>query len=190
MNILHEAAANRSISPKGVFAAFRELEKKKLDPDGWEQKLGGESSPGRRWRLIFTTGTKKTQDALKSGEGGGTYIPFNTVQRWDAQKHEEENGVYLGHIASLCFVGPWEMKARKLTFGIHRINCKVGPLKFGFNIGGKEPKEGEKAKPDPFYQWVYVDDKICVARGRGGGLAMWARTSPVWELQAGIQYPA
>ena len=31
VHILHEAAANRSISPKGVFAAFRELEKKKLD---------------------------------------------------------------------------------------------------------------------------------------------------------------
>ena len=39
------------------------------------------------------------------------------MQRWDAQKHEEENGVYLGHIASLCFVGPWEMKA--VRFRVH-----------------------------------------------------------------------
>ena len=24
--------------------------------DGWEQILGGDASPGKRWRLVFTTG--------------------------------------------------------------------------------------------------------------------------------------
>ena len=38
----------------------------------------------------------------------------------------------------------------------------------------------------PFFIFSYVDDKLCVARGRGGGLAVWARTTPAWELQNGI----
>ena len=32
------------------------------------------------------------------------------MQRWGPER-EEENGVYLGHIASLGFAGPWDMKA-------------------------------------------------------------------------------
>ncbi len=37
----------------------------------------------------------------------------------------------------------------------------------------KAAEEGEKQKDGPFFLFIYVDDKICVARGRGGGLAMW-----------------
>ena len=31
------------------------------------------------------------------------------TQRWDGPKGEIENGVYLGHIASFSFLGPWAM---------------------------------------------------------------------------------
>ncbi len=41
------------------------------------------------------------------------------------------------------------------------------------NVCRKAPEEGEKQKDGPFFLFIYVDDKICVARGRGGGLAMW-----------------
>ncbi len=41
------------------------------------------------------------------------------------------------------------------------------------NMCRKAPEEGEKQKDGPFFLFIYVDDKICVARGRGGGLAMW-----------------
>ena len=31
------------------------------------------------------------------------------VQRWDGKTQLIENGIYLGHIASLQFAGPWKM---------------------------------------------------------------------------------
>lgn len=192
IELLHQAAATRTIAPKDLFAAIRQLEKQKLSADGWPDKLGGESSPGRRWQLVFTTGTKQVQDALKGGKGGGSYFPLIAAQRWDTPKQEIENGVYLGHIASISFLGPWAMNSKKMTFDFKRINIKLGPWKFGFNLKAgqfgtkKDPQEGEKQKDGPFFLFIYVDDKVCVARGRGGGLAMWGRTSPVWEAKAGL----
>lgn len=41
-------------------------------------------------------------------------------------------------------------------------------------------------KKSPFFLFSYVDDEVAVARGRGGGLAFWARTTPVWEMTAGV----
>ena len=41
-------------------------------------------------------------------------------------------------------------------------------------------------KKSPFFLFIYADDEVAVARGRGGGLAFWARTSPSWEASAGI----
>ena len=37
------------------------------------------------------------------------------LQRWDAPKQEIENGVYLGHIASISFLGPWAMTSVSLA---------------------------------------------------------------------------
>ena len=41
-------------------------------------------------------------------------------------------------------------------------------------------------KKSPFFLFSYVDDEVAVARGRGGGLACWARTKPAWEMSAGV----
>jgi hypothetical protein len=38
----------------------------------------------------------------------------------------------------------------------------------------------------PIQLFCYADDDICVARGRSGGLAVWARTTAEWELANGI----
>ena len=50
-----------------------------------------------------------------------------------------------------------------------------------YSGGGEPPKaSGKKAKAskpgaNPFFKFVYADDKCIAARGRGGGLALWAR---------------
>jgi hypothetical protein len=41
-------------------------------------------------------------------------------------------------------------------------------------------------KKSPFFLFSYVDGEVAVARGRGGGLAFWARTTPAWEMTAGV----
>jgi len=44
----------------------------------------------------------------------------------------------------------------------------------------------DRDKAGPFFLIVYADDEIVVARGRGGGIALWQRTTPAFELKAGI----
>lgn len=60
-SVLREAATDPSIPPPKVFRAMRDLEEAKLPTEGWPEILGGTSSPGRRWRLVFTSGTKEVQ---------------------------------------------------------------------------------------------------------------------------------
>lgn len=40
-----------------------------MQPEDWPRILGGTASPGNRWRLVFTTGTKDVQAAMKKAEG-------------------------------------------------------------------------------------------------------------------------
>ena len=45
---------------------------------------------------------------------------------------------------------------------------------------GDSKKTTKKSTPgkknsNPFFKFVYVDDKCLVGRGKGGGLALWAR---------------
>ena len=51
---------------------------------------------------------------------------------------------------------------------------------------GRARSTFKRAKDSPFFVFFYVDDEVCAARGRGGGVAFWARTTPAWELQAGV----
>lgn len=44
----------------------------------------------------------------------------------------------------------------------------------------------KRDKSTPFFVFLYVDEDICVARGRSGGMAVWARTKPSEEAEKGI----
>jgi len=41
--------------------------------------------------------------------------------------------------------------------------------------GSIEKAEGKKVGSNPFFTFVHVDDNVCAARGRGGGLALWSK---------------
>ena len=47
-------------------------------------------------------------------------------------------------------------------------------------------RKGEDDKKGPFFLFIFVDDEIAVARGRGGGVAFWKATSPSWEAESGV----
>lgn len=188
ISIVHTAAQDRSVPPKEVFQAMRTLEKEKLPTDGWNTILGGTSSPGNRWRLVFTTGTKDVAAALRNNGagGGGKYFPITAVQKWDASKNEIENGIFLGHLIALKFRGPYKFSGKKLQFDFDTIAIKLGPM-FEFPLKAKiNPATYVPDPKGPFFIFVYVDEKVCVARGRGGGIAMWARTTPSEELKIGV----
>lgn len=48
------------------------------------------------------------------------------------------------------------------------------------------PHTHSDRKKLPFFLYIYVDQDIVVARGRSGGLALWARTQPDWEATSGV----
>ena len=180
--------------PEVVFTAMRALEKGGARPDEFLAKLGGVRSPGRRWRLVFTTGTKDVQAALKGLAGsdlpgkGGNYFPIPAAQRFDAEAGEIENGVFLGAFAALTFRGPFRWRGKRaLDFDFYSLGLRVGPFSTELDISkgkaGKGYEAFEPAKGGPSFSWAYVDDDIAVARGRGGGLAIWRRADSEFEMR-------
>jgi hypothetical protein len=78
VSTLKKAAADGTVPPSAVYSALVQLEQAKLPAsDDWNSTIGGTASPGNRWRLVFTTGTKKGSKA----EGKGNYFPITGRQR-------------------------------------------------------------------------------------------------------------
>lgn len=182
-SILKQAAKDQNVPSKEVFNALRTLEKAKLQSPEWPTIVGGSASPGKRWRLVFTTGTSKVREALKGkGEGGGNYFPLTAAQRWDASKGEIENGIFIGLLAALTFKGPYAYQGKKLSFDFDTLKLRIGPLKFEFKL--KDKILNYKADPkDPFFIIFYVDEDIIAARGRGGGIAFWTSCSSDFDMK-------
>lgn len=139
VSVLRQAADTSSVPATVVFDAMRALEKSKEisaeDKAAWPAVLGGSAAPGRRWRLVFTTGTKQVQEAMKgTGRGGGSYFPLTAVQRWDATASEIENGIYLGWLGALTFKGPYTFEGKKLAFDFDQLKIKLGPLNLAFPL--------------------------------------------------------
>ena len=44
----------------------------------------------------------------------------------------------------------------------------------------------KREKGDPFFSFFWMSDDFIAARGRSGGIAVWARTTPQWELEKGV----
>eukprot|EP00878_Enallax_costatus_P002035 GHUV01002199.1.p1 GENE.GHUV01002199.1~~GHUV01002199.1.p1 ORF type:complete len:285 (+),score=64.09 GHUV01002199.1:117-857(+) len=177
-----------SVPAPVVLDAMLQLESQKLPVEGWQDIL---QAPGTHWRLIFTADEKQVQAAKKKeANKGGIYFPIPACQKFDGARMDFENGVFLGPIAYLTFNGPYSMKGRQLTFDVASMNIGLGPLKFSIPIKRDAPAitdmDAKDAKKLPFFLYIYIDKDLVVGRGRGGGLAVWARAHPDWEAKAGV----
>jgi len=188
--ILKRAAASRAVPGDTVLAALDALEKGmrtacREDPSIGERQL--EALDGA-WRLVFTTGTAKTQER----SGRINYFPLKAAQEFDTKREPMRisNAIFAGGTPVLQFQGDfeWRLPARRLCFDFDRIRLLGGALDFPLKAGeaaqlgsrsglGSEgnTKRVEDGKT-PFFLWIYADDDIAVARGGGGGLALWKRT--------------
>lgn len=54
VKLLKSAAKTRRVAAEEILSALSIIEKAKLDPSRFFDTLGGTSSPGRTWMLIFT----------------------------------------------------------------------------------------------------------------------------------------
>ncbi|EFJ19921.1 hypothetical protein SELMODRAFT_109814, partial [Selaginella moellendorffii] len=167
--VLKAAAKSKKIPAPEVFAAFRVLEKARVDPSNFLETLGGSSGAEPRcWMLVFIS--------LKGGGGGGTYFPFTAVQQYNATTKSILNGLYLGPLGVLEFMGRFSWSKNKLFFIFDSLSVKVGPLgPFQFAISKKEELDREPGNKDPFFIWFYADEEIVVGKGSGGGIFLRVR---------------
>jgi hypothetical protein len=190
ISVMHEACETRNVNVEDVCDAIAACEKSKFNVTG--DMLNGE------WELIYTTGTNKNK-ANVNRNGDGTYFPIKAVQSFDIQNERIRNGVYVGPI-KFFFDGPfiWRQKLKMLEFTFTKCSLGVGSLVKGFDIDdgkwdavkqteekttegqGNIAKSSQSSKPgaNPFFKFVYADEKCIAARGRGGGLAMWKAVGP------------
>mmetsp|Transcript_20592 Transcript_20592/g.56856 ORF Transcript_20592/g.56856 Transcript_20592/m.56856 type:complete len:167 (+) Transcript_20592:404-904(+) len=141
------------------------------------------------WRLIFTTGTAKTQQQ----RGRINYFPIKAVQSFDttASPMTIENGIYFGNWPALRFSGTmdFDLQKRRLEFDfdglelLGLLNLQLGQgqaVSLGAKTGlGSESNVANAAKQkSAFFNWISADTNIATARGGGGGLALWKRVEP------------
>jgi len=169
LNTLGTSALTRETEPEQVFDAIRILEKARdaAETSGFKENLTGD------WRLIYTTGTKKTEQEV----GKVNYVPIVAVQRFEMERSFIRNGVYIGPV-SIEFEGTlrWIESRRRLEFDFEELKfCGLSvpvPDFMRSTIGMRSPTPYKK---QPAFDFVAADGRIIAARGAGGGVALWLR---------------
>lgn len=180
-------------SPASVVEALLECEKaakKSKQPYEFKELIG-------TWRLCFITGTKKTRQRAGIVMGSGRYLP-----RWvkiqlsyspttasevpaetEAIAGQMHNFVQFGSL-QLALTGPAKFIPGKniLAFDFTRLMVKCFGIKFydGFIRGGEQSEAnfyGKPVKNQAFFAYFLVAPEAIAARGRGGGLALWAKVN-------------
>ncbi|NJK74108.1 MAG: hypothetical protein HC786_19085 [Richelia sp. CSU_2_1] len=191
ISILDRAAKSHpKPSPNAVVAALLAAEKnakKSKIRYSFPQLIG-------TWRLCFITGTKKTRQKAGIVLGTGRYIPewvakiqiafspADTVTEAAANSDtgNVKNSVTVGAI-ELTLSGPTKFLPNNiLAFDFTRITVKVlGKTVYQGLIRGGEAREKEffslSVGKQAFFAYFLIENEIIAARGRGGGLALWAK---------------
>jgi len=148
------------------------------------------SQGGCFWKLVYTVPKDSLNEAASKGAdqvsgSGGSYFPITAVQNWNVSNMRIQNGVFLGkHIFSLIFSGDFEVTNKRfLYFDFDRLDLKLGPLKGGFDLPKNESRQGKKR---PFFIFLYADDEFCVAKGKGGGIAVWKKVDVKYRFENGL----
>jgi len=188
-DFLRKAAVTKCEDPDEVFVALEDLEKlmrEKRKKEG--NKIAEEvlNNLTGEWRLIFTTGTKKTQDRFKTKIN---YFPLKAIQAFDSTKDPMyiENAIYAGDFSLIKFRGDFEFDLKKskvefmfdqieiLGFNINLKNDEAAKIGASTGLGSESNvKNAEKGKK-AFFNWISADNDIATARGGGGGIALWQK---------------
>jgi hypothetical protein len=150
---------------------------------GYEQLLG-------TWRLGWVTGTVKTRQQAGTVLGAGRFVPgFLKIQLayqatdLAAGQGTVQNSVSLGPLR-LELTGPTQFwpQTNSLAFDFTRLQIRVGNVTlYGGSVRGGAKREAEfhtqTLKDQAFFSYFYVDTAALAARGRGGGLALWVKSS-------------
>jgi hypothetical protein len=148
------------------------------------------------WRLIFVTGTKKTRQRAGIVLGAGRYLP-NWVEISlsyravipDNDRHPTAefevgwvyNQVNLG-VLQLSLHGPlkFSRKNNLLAFDFTQMCLTVLGAKLydGYISEGRSKEQAfdtERIGKQAFFNYFWLEETAIAARGKGGGLALWAK---------------
>jgi hypothetical protein len=140
------------------------------------------------WRLGFITGTKRTRKRAGIILGAGRFLPswvkihLSYLPSEPSQNQGTvENSVEFG-LLKLVVTGPtqfWQ-KTNILAFDFTQMKVSVSGLKLyeGYIRGGEKRELNfykQSLKEQAFFTYFLVQEQSIAARGRGGGLALWAK---------------
>jgi len=141
------------------------------------------------WKLGFVTGTQKSRQRVGAVLGRGRFLPawvqititYGTTE--DSTFGTAKNQVKLGAL-TLTLTGPTRLwlQTNLLAFDFTEMIVKLGQLQLyrGELRGGAEQVRRfcqQQVKDQAFFNYFLVESEAIAARGRGGGLALWARQS-------------
>ena len=140
------------------------------------------------WRLGFITGTKRTRKRAGIILGAGRFLPYwvkINLSYLPSEPNQNqgtvENSVEFG-LLKLVLTGPtqfWQ-KTNILAFDFTQMKVSVSGLKLyeGYIRGGEKRELNfykQSLKEQAFFTYFLVQEQSIAARGRGGGLALWAK---------------
>jgi hypothetical protein len=141
------------------------------------------------WRLCFITGTKKARNRAGIVLGAGKYLfPGIKIeirfQETTQDQGEIENIVQVGTVR-LSVKGPAKFLSKKnlLAFDFTQMRVQLLGITLydGYIRGGKTSEENffqKRIGQQAFFAYFVINPQILAARGKGGGLALWAKSNP------------
>ena len=197
------ATTTRSSSPartREVTAALAELSNAGAHPDSWgrderrsqllEARLLGQARSAQRRRQ---SRARRRRHRVARRGAGRLVCPCRAARRrWAADGGEFANTVRVfGGALELAFAGSFSMVGRSMTLvfqcrlrvrlfwllKLPRLDIREGSGIRGILErvrGGAKTATGFKKRPS-VYAWCYADERICIAQGSSGSVALWSR---------------
>ncbi|NER19942.1 MAG: hypothetical protein F6J96_04265 [Symploca sp. SIO1C2] len=142
------------------------------------------------WRLGFITGTKRSRQKAGVILGSGRFLPKWVkihLSYFQSEAEQEqgtvENSVEFG-LLKVVVTGPTQFWSKKniLAFDFTRMQVSFSGLKLydGYIRGGKEREAKfyeQGLQEQAFFTYFLIENRCLAARGRGGGLALWTKSS-------------
>mmetsp|Transcript_7974 Transcript_7974/g.21130 ORF Transcript_7974/g.21130 Transcript_7974/m.21130 type:complete len:264 (-) Transcript_7974:351-1142(-) len=202
LDLLHDAAVQKGSRRPRSKALTRALQAAERDRRSATARSGLRAPEGS-YSLLYATGKEKVKRGSGSGQeskaertASGYFVPAWLVAagiRFTPDSRHAARGVVENSARSglieLRFYGrySWSEAARKLAFNFYRVKLRVGGATLIdrklVDLQGRSQAEYfeqlEEERKLPFFIFFESNDDFAAARGRGGGLALWKRTSDV-----------
>ena len=162
--------------------------------DEMRDALAGGGSPGRRWELAYVADKAAVISARSDEEDvfrplarlvvpwlDGVFVDgfVSAIQRFDLETLENENGVFAlfgSDVFKTTVKGPFKWSKRGVcAFRPDAATFDLGPFSTVQAIEEEGAFEDVPYRDLPFFKFIHVDDKVAVAQGRSGSVALWTR---------------